>query len=71
MVKLKNTEITREYIEGSFSRLDILAKTSIGESDLLSVWVGFLEDPNNEKVIYLEKRKLRTIVCVKMQEMIY
>ena len=55
-VKLKNTEMTREYIEDSFSRLDILAKTSIGESDLLSVWVGFLEDPNNEKVIYLERK---------------
>ena len=26
------------------------------ESDLLSVWVGFLDDPNNEKVIYLERK---------------
>ncbi|MDX8337169.1 Rpn family recombination-promoting nuclease/putative transposase [Candidatus Cetobacterium colombiensis] len=147
-VKLKNTELTKEYIEDSFSRLDILAKTSTGEliniemqradernmvkrslyywskayiseytgkgayanlprticinvldfilleeenfhnkyliqnaknnnlltdtlelhfieipkmkdideSDLLSVWVGFLENPNNEKVISLERK---------------
>ena len=30
-VQLKNTEIPREYIESSFSRLDILAKTDKGE----------------------------------------
>lgn len=28
----------------------------IDESDLLSISVGFLEDPNNEKVISLERK---------------
>ncbi|MGL4944949.1 MAG: Rpn family recombination-promoting nuclease/putative transposase, partial [Fusobacteriaceae bacterium] len=30
-VHLKNTEVTKEYIEDSFSRLDVLAKTDKGE----------------------------------------
>ena len=30
-VKIKNTELTKEYIEESFSRLDVLATTQDGE----------------------------------------
>ena len=30
-VKLQNTEITKEFVENSFSRLDILATTNLGE----------------------------------------
>lgn len=36
--------------------IEIPKMEEIDESDLLSVWVGFLEDPNNEQVISLEKQ---------------
>ena len=43
-VKIKNTELTKEYIEESFSRLDVLATTQDGEKykitiERLSDWV--------------------------------
>ena len=59
-VHLKNTEISKEYIEDSFSRLDVLAKTNKGEiiniemNDSLTMWTAFIKDPNDSKVIELE-----------------
>ena len=36
--------------------IEIPKMKEIDESDLLSVWLGFLKDPNNEKVIHLESK---------------
>lgn len=43
-VKLKNTEMPKEYIESSFSRLDILAKTSTGE--LINIEIQRVDEQN-------------------------
>ena len=49
-----NNNLLTDTLELHF--IEIPKMKAIDESDLLSVWVGFLEDPNNEKVIYLERK---------------
>uniref|UniRef100_UPI003AF0CA07 Rpn family recombination-promoting nuclease/putative transposase n=1 Tax=Cetobacterium sp. TaxID=2071632 RepID=UPI003AF0CA07 len=49
-----NNNLLTDTLELHF--IEIPKMKDIDESDLLSIWVGFLEDPNNEKVIYLERK---------------
>ena len=49
-----NNNILTDTLELHF--IEIPKMKDIDESDLLSIWVGFLEDPNNEKVISLERK---------------
>lgn len=55
--RIKNTENENELTDTfELHFVEIPKMKEINENDLLSIWVGFLEDPNNEKVISLEKQ---------------
>ncbi|MBC2857037.1 PD-(D/E)XK nuclease family transposase [Cetobacterium sp. 2A] len=50
----KNNNVLTDTLELHF--IEIPKMRDIDETDMLSVWVGFLEDPNNEQVIHIEKK---------------
>ena len=54
MKNYKNNDVLTDVIELHFIELPKMKE--IDPDDLLSVWTGFINDPNDEKIIELESR---------------
>lgn len=51
---VENKKLLTDTLELHF--IEISKMKEIDENDLLSIWVGFLKNPNNEKIISMEKK---------------